>query len=90
MGRRRGGLAQLGERLPCKQEVSGSIPLISTTYKPEQTENACHCEEQSDAAIRLKYCETLGQFLQEERIAAPVCALARNDRATMRANSSAG
>ena len=25
-----GGLAQLGERLPCKQEVSGSIPLIST------------------------------------------------------------
>ena len=29
-----GGLAQLGERLPCKQEVSGSIPLISTkSYK---------------------------------------------------------
>ena len=26
-----GGLAQLGERLPCKQEVSGSIPLISTS-----------------------------------------------------------
>ena len=30
---RSGGLAQLGERLPCKQEVSGSIPLISTTFK---------------------------------------------------------
>ena len=30
--KRFGGLAQLGERLPCKQEVSGSIPLISTTY----------------------------------------------------------
>ena len=28
-----GCLAQLGERLPCKQEVSGSIPLISTTHK---------------------------------------------------------
>ena len=28
--KRFGGLAQLGERLPCKQEVSGSIPLIST------------------------------------------------------------
>ena len=28
--RRYGGLAQLGERLPCKQEVSGSNPLIST------------------------------------------------------------
>ena len=26
-----GGVAQLGERLPCKQEASGSIPLISTT-----------------------------------------------------------
>ena len=26
----RGGLAQLGERLLCKQEVSGSIPLGST------------------------------------------------------------
>ena len=30
----RGGLAQLGERLPCKQEDSGSIPLISTKYGP--------------------------------------------------------
>ena len=28
-----GGLAQLGERLPCTQEVSGSIPLISTTFR---------------------------------------------------------
>ena len=27
---RYGGIAQLGERLPCKQEASGSIPLIST------------------------------------------------------------
>ena len=26
-----GPIAQLGERLPCKQEASGSIPLISTT-----------------------------------------------------------
>ena len=25
-----GGIAQLGERLPCKQEVAGSIPTIST------------------------------------------------------------
>ena len=28
--RRYGGLAQLGERLPCKQEVTGSIPVLST------------------------------------------------------------
>ena len=27
---RYGGVAQLGEHLPCKQGVSGSIPLIST------------------------------------------------------------
>ena len=27
-----GGLAQLGERLPCKQEVSGSNPLISISH----------------------------------------------------------
>ena len=33
-----GGLAQLGERLPCKQEVSGSIPLISTTSFKRLTE----------------------------------------------------
>ena len=26
-----GAIAQLGERLPCTQEVSGSIPLSSTT-----------------------------------------------------------
>ena len=26
----RGDIAQLGERLPCKQEVAGSIPTIST------------------------------------------------------------
>ena len=25
-----GGIAQLGERLPCKQEVAGSIPAVST------------------------------------------------------------
>ena len=26
----KGDIAQLGERLPCKQEVAGSIPTIST------------------------------------------------------------
>ena len=29
-----GGVAQLGEHLPCKQGVSGSIPLVSTIYVP--------------------------------------------------------
>ena len=32
-GKGNGGVAQLVERLPCKQEVSGSTPLISTTGK---------------------------------------------------------
>ena len=27
-----GDIAQLGERLPCKQEVAGSIPTISTNF----------------------------------------------------------
>ena len=30
-----GDIAQLGERLPCKQEVSGSNPLISTKKEEE-------------------------------------------------------
>ena len=29
-----GDIAQLGERLPCKQEVAGSIPTISTNRIP--------------------------------------------------------
>ncbi len=31
-----GGLAQLGERLLCKQEVIGSIPLSSTNGAADQ------------------------------------------------------
>ena len=31
---RNGDIAQLGERLPCKQEVAGSIPTISTRNGP--------------------------------------------------------
>ena len=29
-GRKNGGVAQLGEHLPCKQGVMGSNPIIST------------------------------------------------------------
>ena len=33
-----GGVAQLGEHLPCKQGVMGSIPIISTSGKlPHKT-----------------------------------------------------
>ena len=42
--KRYGGLAQLGERLPCKQEVSGSIPLISTKRLIEVPRKRCFTE----------------------------------------------
>ena len=40
-----GGVAQLGERLLCKQEVIGSIPFTSTTPK-----GGGGAESQADAA----------------------------------------
>ena len=45
-----GGLAQLGERLPCKQEVSGSIPLISTKPNvPEEVRTKSFSKNKSKA-----------------------------------------
>ena len=35
-GPRPGGVAQLGEHLPCKQGVMGSNPIISTRRKPRE------------------------------------------------------
>ena len=35
-----GGVAQLGERLLCKQEVIGSIPFTSTTLVQTSNESA--------------------------------------------------
>ena len=32
-----GGVAQLGEHLPCKQGVMGSIPIISTSFRMKRT-----------------------------------------------------
>ncbi len=40
-----GAIAQLGERLPCTQEVSGSIPLSSTILKVIQSILATVCCE---------------------------------------------
>ncbi len=37
----RGGIAQLGERLHGMQEVSGSIPLISTKFKEPASAGFC-------------------------------------------------
>ena len=38
---RYGGIAQLGERLPCKQEVTGSIPITSTNNRFWECKNLC-------------------------------------------------
>jgi hypothetical protein len=35
-----GGVAQLGERLPCTQEVIGSIPFTSTSLSPHPKRGA--------------------------------------------------
>ena len=38
MGNRHGGVAQLGEHLPCKQGVMGSNPIISITEVKRKTD----------------------------------------------------
>ena len=57
-----GGLAQLGERLPCKQEVSGSIPLISTKKKltevPTKVEaSLSFLREIQTCTLKTEHCE---------------------------------
>ena len=50
----RGGLAQLGEHLLCKQRVVGSIPSSSTT---EET-NSCSCDRDEGPGNRFFMCVT--------------------------------
>ena len=38
MGNQHGGVAQLGEHLPCKQGVMGSNPIISITQVKRKTD----------------------------------------------------
>ena len=40
--RKNGGVAQLGEHLPCKQGVMGSIPIISTSGMSKGTAKNNH------------------------------------------------
>ena len=47
-----GGLAQLGERLPCKQEVTGSIPVLST-------------KELTEVSLRRNFIEFLEEGIQK-------------------------
>ena len=45
----RGAIAQLGERLLCKQEVIGSIPIGSTSFELLTTCNQEFCARPGDA-----------------------------------------
>ena len=38
-----GGIAQLGERLVCNQEVNGSIPFVSTSFPHRKAMTAGWC-----------------------------------------------
>ena len=42
-----GDVAQLGERLPCKQNVAGSIPVISTIVIGESLRAKCLTSSQT-------------------------------------------
>ena len=46
-----GGVAQLGERLPCTQEVIGSIPFTSTTPSAWQAFAGRHGTEDKHAVL---------------------------------------
>ena len=51
-----GGLAQLGERLPCKQEVTGSIPVLSTMRKSQKRLTEALCEKYFIESLRDSKC----------------------------------
>ncbi|SPO59142.1 protein of unknown function [Pseudomonas inefficax] len=51
-----GAIAQLGERLPCTQEVSGSIPLGSTTSAVHSNLSELR-NEHSDRMLISDFCQ---------------------------------
>ena len=54
MGNRHGGVAQLGEHLPCKQGVMGSNPIISITQVKRKTDRLDRTSTRSEARKRSK------------------------------------
>ena len=52
-----GGVAQLGEHLPCKQGVKGSIPFISTS---DNRESVAKDEHESVTTERITVCSSGG------------------------------
>ena len=52
MGNRHGGVAQLGEHLPCKQGVMGSNPIISITEVKRKTDRLDRTSTESEVRKR--------------------------------------
>ena len=54
MGNQHGGVAQLGEHLPCKQGVMGSNPIISITQVKRKTDRLDRTSTRSEARKHTK------------------------------------
>ena len=54
MGNRHGGVAQLGEHLPCKQGVMGSNPIISITEVKRKTDRLDRTSTRSEVRKHTK------------------------------------
>ena len=52
MGNQHGGVAQLGEHLPCKQGVMGSNPIISITQVKRKTDRLDRTSTRSEGRER--------------------------------------
>ena len=64
----RGGVAQLGEHLPCKQGVMGSIPIISTNFSIEPQSGPSEKFVEADGSRRNHAGKTLASFRNREAV----------------------
>jgi hypothetical protein len=62
-----GGVAQLGERLLCKQEVIGSNPFTSTTGKAELCQSLSFCWRQVQPSCTERCCRLPRQRVHDAR-----------------------
>lgn len=65
-----GAIAQMGERLPCKQEVAGSIPAGSTSFRVRQAWCRAGLQNLADA-VRFRADSPVAQVAKWPK--APVC-----------------
>ena len=82
MGNQHGGVAQLGEHLPCKQGVMGSNPIISITQVKRKTDRLDRTStrsegkraqariQSSDKAVNIG--ESQGQPKAKDRVRTPL------------------